>query len=155
MLAPWGLLDIRESKILMSGTETSFLIFMCSKSTMDLSVKTDLDKLRLYLSHLPATLPLQPANSVNNFQFFAPDPQWVDNIGEEGAVNRGLEISLGSRAHGPIQFKERGPGIIAIADALERYLEKHPSSVILRKWLTDMIDSAVSSYRSAGLQVRP
>jgi hypothetical protein len=122
---------------------------------MDLSVKTDLDKLRLYLSHLPATLPLQPADSVNSLQFFALDPGWVNDIGEEYAVNRQLEVCLGSRAHGPIQLKERGPGVVAIADILEQYLKEYPGSVILRKWLTDMIDSSASAYGSAGVQVRP
>jgi hypothetical protein len=120
---------------------------------MDPSVKTDLEKLRLYLSNLPATLPLQPANSPDNLKFFAPDTEWVNDIGEEGAVNRQLEISLGTRAFGPIKLKARGPGVVALADVLDRYLEKHPKSVILQKWLTDMIGSAVSAYESAGLQV--
>jgi hypothetical protein len=120
---------------------------------MDLLVKADLEKLRLYLCYLPTTLPLQPSNSGNNFQFFAPDSEWVNDIGEEGAVNRQLEVVLGTRAKGVIQLKERGPGVIALADVLERYLDRNPGSVILKKWLTDMTDSAISAYQSAGMQV--
>jgi hypothetical protein len=122
---------------------------------MNLSIKAEINKLRLYLSHLPATLPCQPSDSAYSFKFFAPDKEWVADIGLEGAVNRQLEIMLGSRAFGPIQLKERGPGVVALADILEQYLEKFPGSVVLEKWLTDMIGSAVSAYESAELQVRP
>ena len=129
------------------------IYFICL-NIMNLSVKADLNKLRLYLSHLPATLPCQPSDSANNFKLFAPDTEWAADIGLEGAVNRQLEVVLGSRAHGPIQLKERGPGVVALADVLEQYLKELPGSVILEKWLADMIGSAVSAYESAGLQVR-
>lgn len=121
---------------------------------MNLSVKADINKLRLYLTHLPATLPCQPSDSEKNFNSFAPDAEWLAEVGLEGAVNRQLEVALGSRANGPIQLKERGPGVVALADVLEQYLEKFPGSAVLEKWLADIIGSAVSAYDSAGLQVR-
>ena len=78
-----------------------------------------------------------------NFQDFGLDKDWVESVGEEGALNRELKVRLGSQCNGPITLCEHGPGVIALADELETYLEKYPNSVILVKWLDDMITSAV------------
>ena len=104
---------------------------------MNLSIKADLNQLCLYLSHLLTTLPCQPSDSANNFKFFAPDTEWVADIGLEGGVNRQLEVTLGCHTHGPILLKERGPGVIALADVLKQYLEIFPCSVILEKCTMD------------------
>ena len=121
---------------------------------MDSTVSSDLEKLSLYLSNLPATPPLSAQDQVHDFRNFAPDMDWLREIGEEGAVNRQLEIMLGSRDKGGIQLKGQGPGITALAGVLRKYLEKYPGSVILQKWLSDLIESAIRAFTSAGLQVR-
>jgi hypothetical protein len=52
-----------------------------------------------------------------HFQDFAPDPDWIETIGTvEGAINRELEVRLGTRANGPIEFVERGPSVEALVD---------------------------------------
>jgi hypothetical protein len=115
---------------------------------MNDNLKTDLAQLRLYLNNLAGSIPCPaPGCSQYHFETFAPDPEWVTDIGEEGAVNRELEVRLGSRAAGPVVLKERGPGITALPDTLERYLTKYPDSVLLRKWLEDLLVSAKASYK--------
>jgi hypothetical protein len=114
---------------------------------MNDKLKTDLAQLHLYLNNLSRSIPCPaPGSSQYRFETFAPDPEWVTDIGEEGAVNRELEVRLGSRAVGPVVLKERGPGITALPVALERYLTKYPDSVLLRKWLEDLLVLAKASY---------
>jgi len=74
---------------------------------------TKLNQLSLYLRQLPPSLAILNSFSCYNFQDFAPDPDWVEKIGTiEGAVNRELEVRLGMRANGPIEFVERGPAVV-------------------------------------------
>lgn len=108
--------------------------------------KTDLEQLRLYLQKLPNVLPV-PTTPKYDLRGFAPDPEWVGDIGEEGAVNRELEVIFGSRFHGPLTLDERGPGIEAMSDVLERYLQKYPESVLLGKWVADTTLAAVNAYK--------
>jgi hypothetical protein len=79
--------------------------------------------------------------------------EWMEEIGEEGAINRELEIRLGSRSMGPLVLNERGPGMIALADVLGKYLAKYPESVILEKWVSDMTEYAELAIKSADIQV--
>ena len=74
---------------------------------MDLATQKDVRTLQVYLHSLPKTLPL-PQTSQYDFSTFAPDPEWMADVGEEGAVNRELEIRLGSRASGPVVLRECG-----------------------------------------------
>jgi len=121
---------------------------------MDLSLAAKIKTLQLYLDCLPDSLPFPSAEGATyQFQNFTLNEDWVKDVGEEGAVNRELEVRLGSRAKGPIILKERGPGISALANVFEQYLSKYPASVILEKWLSDMIISAQSAYESAKVQV--
>jgi len=109
-----------------------------------------LAQLRLYLQNLPKNLSLPASgHSVYGFEHFAPDAEWVEDIGEEGAVNRQLEILLGSRVKGPIRLIERGPSICAVVDVLDKYLARHPKSLILQKWVSDLTVSATLAYESA------
>lgn len=65
---------------------------------MDSDLKNKIATLRLYLCNLPDNLPLPSlGHSSYRFESFAPDPDWVSDVGEEGAVNRELEVLLGSR----------------------------------------------------------
>jgi hypothetical protein len=121
---------------------------------MNTSIATKIKTLRLYLSLLPKSLPLPSADGgIYQFQHFNLDNDWVADIGEEGAVNRELEVRLGSRQKGLIQLKERGTGICGLANVLEEYLRKYPTSVILEKWLSDVMNSVQLAYETAGVQV--
>jgi hypothetical protein len=55
-------------------------------------------QLKLYLQALPQTLPLvetvdQDAK-INQLLTFSVDDEWVQDVGEEGAVNQELEVAL-------------------------------------------------------------
>ena len=115
-------------------------------------VSDNMQTLCLYLKGLPTSLPV-PQDSRYKFLAFAPDPDWVADIGIEGAVNRQLEIIMGSRAKGPLTFSERGCETEALAEVLERYLGEIPNSIILQKWLSDAIDGAKETISRAGKRV--
>ncbi|KAF8119348.1 hypothetical protein EV363DRAFT_1199666 [Boletus edulis] len=122
---------------------------------MDLTDTELLHLLRLYLENLPERhLPYcSLAESNYRFHVFAIDPEWEEDIGMEGAANRELEVRLGSRAKGPIVLTERGPGLSSIVDVLAKYLTKFPSSAILKKWVSDLIESAKGAYEEANVPV--
>jgi len=64
-----------------------------------------LKKLAFYLQGLPASLPITSWFSQYNFDKFELNEDWIETIGTvKGAVNRNLEVRLGTCAHGPIQF---------------------------------------------------
>jgi hypothetical protein len=60
---------------------------------MDSSIEKNLAKLRLYLNTFPNNLFLPTAGkSMYKFDQFALDSEWLEDLGEEGAVNRELEV---------------------------------------------------------------
>ena len=74
---------------------------------MDPQLLAKLQILRLYLNKLPPTLPVPPAGTAKlDFRNFTPDKDWVEDAGEEAAVNRELEIQLGSRHMGSISLQQ-------------------------------------------------
>jgi hypothetical protein len=75
------------------------------------------------------------------------------DIGIKGAVNRQLEIWLGHRKDGPVVLTERGPGITAVVAVLEDYLAQLSQSVILKKWLDDLLASAALAFQTVGCPV--
>lgn len=120
----------------------------------DILLAENIEKLRLYLTYLPQTLPFPSANnSIYGFENFVLDQDWVEDAGEEAAVNRELEVRLGSRANGPIHLKERGTSIAALANVLERYLLRYPKSAILQEWVSDILASAQSAFEHAKVEV--
>ncbi len=69
-------------------------------------------------------------------------------------MNNTLKNQFGLRAKGPIVFRERGPGLLAVVDALREGLEAAPRSVILQKWLDDLIRVALPPTKGARSAVR-
>ena len=66
---------------------------------------------------------------------FTPDKNWLEDVGEEGAVNRELELALGCRDdNNTFPIQERGHSIEALANILEKYLAIYPSSILLMSW---------------------
>lgn len=113
---------------------------------------TDLDeklqKLRIYLRGLPPSLPLAFAGSHYNFLDFEPDTDWVEKCGSvKDAVNRELEVRLGTRAHGPIDLTERGPALEFLVEVLDRYIKIIPGdNTLLVEWVDDILAGAVQTY---------
>ncbi|KAF8132391.1 hypothetical protein EV363DRAFT_1328147 [Boletus edulis] len=89
------------------------------------------------------------SDSVYRFHSFDYDEEWE----LEGAINRELEIRLGSRAKGPIKFKEWGPGLEAVVPVLRQYLTVVPESILLRKWLSDLTEAALLVFKEANLPI--
>ncbi|KAF8427184.1 hypothetical protein L210DRAFT_3565470 [Boletus edulis BED1] len=93
------------------------------------------------------------SDSVYRFHSVDYDEEWEKDVGLEGAINRELEIRLGSRAKGPIKFKEWGPGLEAIVQVLRQYLTVVPESILLRKWLSDLTEAALLVFKEANLPI--
>lgn len=116
----------------------------------------ELADLARLLSHLPKTI---PDGTKHNFQNYISDLEWLDKIGcENGALNRALEISFGSRKNGGlINFQTRGPALEAVATTLCTFLAgttANPSNNgILKLWLTDLIAAARNAITKTGGQV--
>lgn len=125
---------------------------------MDPGDKIQLQLLCLYLHNLWVpeleNLPYHTlTGSVYKFDIFAIDPEWEEDIGHESAMNRELEVRLGSHAKGPIQLTEWGPGLNCIVNMLDNYLTEFPKSIILQKWVSDLMESAKTAYKEAGIPV--
>ena len=102
------------------------------------------NQLRIYLKNLPATLPTADAlGPYARLVNFTPDKNWLEDVGEEGAVNRELELALGRQDdNNTFPIQERGHSIEALANILEKYLAIYPSSVLLMNWLDAVHTSA-------------
>jgi len=102
--------------------------FLCATPAEEHSEK--LTYLRLLLDHLPGSVPFHDMNlTIYNFSVNKEDI--VDLGDENSAVNCMLEISFGdcSKTHGVVPIKERGPGVNAIVDVLQRCLARDLSGL--------------------------
>ncbi|KAJ7780625.1 ribonuclease H-like domain-containing protein [Mycena maculata] len=105
--------------------------------------------LRLYLQSLPHALPQEgPLDPINKLLAFDFDAEWLASIGEEASVNRNIENALwgfGTRnSDGIFKITARGPALESLADVLEHWLAKYPSSESLNRWLQNATDSAAA-----------
>ena len=120
--------------------------------------KMQLSKLHLLFEKLPASLPTvdtisQPPSKFD-FEKFELDQDWVKMTGSVvGAINRELEIRLGHGDRGPIDFRERGPPVVALVSVLDRYTCEFPGDIILTKWLDDVVEGAKHTLSEAGIPV--
>jgi hypothetical protein len=113
-----------------------------------------LKRLDLYLRGLPSSLAISESFSRYNFAQFSLDPDWVDAIGSvQGAVNRELEVRLGTRANGPIEFVERGPQVEALVGVLDHYSTQFPDDILLATWIDDVLEGAIHTYSKANVPV--
>jgi hypothetical protein len=120
---------------------------------MQQHLKNQLAELRLCLAALPAEIPI-PKESESKYKFshFSPDAEWAADIGEAAAVNRELEVRLGSRVDG-LKLVERGPEMEAIVHVFETWTKKFPGDVILEKWVDDTLEAARGLILAAGKAV--
>src|SRR5258705_12828664 len=107
---------------------------------MEEQLDEKISPVRFYLDSLPARLPIAgPEASVNTLLSFSLDPEWIEDVGEEGAVNRALEVALFDflprSDAGIFTITTRGSAISMLAHILETWIKKYPTSVILQKLL--------------------
>ena len=112
------------------------------KSMTPSEVKECLQTLKILLQNLPETVPKN--NKYYNFQGWAPDPEKVEDMGMDGAVNNASEVIFCPNGclSGPFELKEQGDGLTAVVDVLGKQISDFPTNVILQKWVVDLTDSA-------------
>ncbi|KAI9432864.1 hypothetical protein F5148DRAFT_1278703 [Russula earlei] len=114
------------------------------------SLACKFEQLKLYLKALPEALPLVDITNqdakINRLLMFSIDEEWVQDVGEEGAVNREIEVALQQflprNDAGIFYITQQGKGIEELATVLEYWVTKLPGSTILQSWLKSSIDSA-------------
>ncbi|KIK74476.1 hypothetical protein PAXRUDRAFT_175599 [Paxillus rubicundulus Ve08.2h10] len=117
---------------------------------MDIETKLKLRKLQVYLNQVPDSLPLKnEAESDYGFDFFSLGDGDEEDLGLEGAINHQLEIQLGQCNKCPVRLKERGSRIAGVISILNNYLTELPTSIILKKWVDDLISSAELAFETA------
>ena len=124
--------------------------------TMDPECRdSKLKRLDLYLRGLPSSVATGTESfSRYNFAQFSVDPDWVEAIGSvPGAVNRELEVRLGTHANGPIEFVERGPQVEGLVEILDHYSKQFPDDILLATWIDDALAGAMHTYSKANLPV--
>ncbi|KAI0255503.1 hypothetical protein BJV78DRAFT_1176133 [Lactifluus subvellereus] len=107
--------------------------------------------MRSHLLRLRNSLPLALETSRYNFNRFSLDVDWIQDAGEEAAINRELEVILGSRAKGLV-LPERGPGVVAVANVLENFIQSFLNPAPPTLWPEDITRAAEASVVAAGLQ---
>ena len=108
-------------------------------------------RLRTYLAHLPSSLP-ESSNPQTDFRHFAPKAGVLPG---DKAVADALQEMMPLFIAENHTFRERGAGIRAFADVLERYLAQFPTSLSLQQWLYAALLVAQNTYRSFNVpQVR-
>ena len=117
---------------------------------MDSETMSELHKLHHYLNHLPNSLPYRDEiESTYEFNYFGFGESDEEDYGLEGAVNRQLEVRLGHHRDGPVKLEERGLGLLLVVTILGRYITQLPDSVILKKWIDDLVISAQQAFDDA------
>ena len=106
-------------------------------------IEDHLETLKILLLGLPDTVP--NGSQFYNFSHFVPDPEKIEDFGgEDCAVNHALEIIFcpQGRRDGLIILKEKGPGLVSVVDILDHWTQAYPTSVVLQKWVFDLIEAA-------------
>ncbi|KAF8601838.1 hypothetical protein BDV93DRAFT_509688 [Ceratobasidium sp. AG-I] len=107
----------------------------------------DFSFLRTVLAALPLPI-LQP--STLDFRLYTPSQHGIEKTETvNGAVNDDLESMLGLKVHG-LTLCESGPGVVALADVLERYTKEFPDDVVLGLWGPAILAAAENAFISAG-----
>lgn len=68
-------------------------------------------------------------------------------------MNRELEVRLGTRANGPIEFVERGPQVEALVGVLDHYSRPFPNDTLLATWIDDALAGAIHTFLKANMPV--
>lgn len=97
-----------------------------------------------HLSALPAYLSDHP--NVYPFSNFSLASHEIEHYGTpQGALNHHLELIFGSRYDNrTVQFRGRGPSLLAIVDVFNHYITGVVGeNILLCKWVEDLTDGAI------------
>ncbi|KAG8749682.1 hypothetical protein FRC11_011098, partial [Ceratobasidium sp. 423] len=84
-----------------------------------------------------------------DFRHYAPSEGALEKVESiNGAVNAGLESILGLKVQGII-LTESGPGVVALADLLEKYVRMFPDGAVLQLWGPAILTAAENAYNAA------
>ncbi|KZV70312.1 hypothetical protein PENSPDRAFT_445765 [Peniophora sp. CONT] len=109
----------------------------------------NIHQLKLYLAQLPSSLPV-PSNPHPDFRQFAPKAGVLPG---DKAVQEALEAAMGPFNSSNFVIRERGPGIQALGDVLERYLAQYPLSLPLQQWLYMALLAAENTFRRYNIKL--
>lgn len=107
-----------------------------------------IDSVKAHLEALPSHIPEGPIKY--NFEGFEADPKKSEDLGgDDYAINWVLEATFCPNGRlVPIVFTERGDGLVAVADVLEKYGKE---SILLQKFARDFIAGAKAVVRERSL----
>ncbi|KAF8981148.1 hypothetical protein BDQ17DRAFT_1394259 [Cyathus striatus] len=116
---------------------------------------TDISTLKAYINALPASMPLpEDGASVLQFLDFSLDNEWIEDAGEEAAINCALKVAfkdyLPRNDKGIFYITHRGPALSAFAEKLEQFISRFPDNLILKKWLVDGVNSVAACLKANG-----
>ncbi|KAG9083618.1 hypothetical protein FRC07_013860, partial [Ceratobasidium sp. 392] len=101
--------------------------------------KFDFDHLRTVLKELPLPIPDCPSLGLRHYVPSTAGLEATESI--NGAVNFDLERILGHKVNG-LKLTEAGPGVVAIADVLEHFIDQFPCDEVLRLWPPAVLEAA-------------
>ena len=103
-----------------------------------------------FISNIPNSLTYwDEVESTYEFNYFGFGESDKEDYGLEGAVNCQLEVRLGHHRDRPVKLEERSPGLLLVVTILGCYITQLPDSVILKKWIDDLIISAQQAFDNA------
>ncbi|KAG8704015.1 hypothetical protein FRC11_010288 [Ceratobasidium sp. 423] len=84
-----------------------------------------------------------------DFHHYAPSEGALEKVELiNGAVDADLESILGLKVQG-ITLTESGPGVVALADLLEKYVRMFPDDAVLQLWGPAILTAAENAYNAA------
>ncbi|KAF9000851.1 hypothetical protein BDQ17DRAFT_1327507 [Cyathus striatus] len=121
---------------------------------------TDISTLKAYINALPASMPLpEDGASVLWFLYFSLDDEWIEDAGEEAAINCALEVAfkdyLPQNDKGIFYITHCGPALSAFAEKLEQFISRFPDNLTLKKWLVDGVNSVAACLKANSVPAKP
>lgn len=103
---------------------------------------TPIARLRSLLKGLPDALPIEPEGTKFPLQL---DGELIAEEGWYVALNQALHATFGHRSQG-IQIRERGPGLLSIATAMEQTIMNDANSrELVELWAKDIAEAAMTA----------
>ncbi|KAG9086821.1 hypothetical protein FRC07_012981 [Ceratobasidium sp. 392] len=109
--------------------------------------KFDFDHLCTVLKELPLPIPDCPLLDLWHYVPSTAGLEATESI--NGTVNFDLERILGHKVNG-LKLTEAGPGVVAIADVLEHFIDQFPCDEVLHLWPPAMLEAAQKVYTTTG-----
>lgn len=138
-----------------AGLLTSDPLLSITSTTFATMPTGSLDHRLANLSHHLSALPKQLSDhpSVYPFCNFTLSDHDIEHYGTpQGALNHQFGLIFGSRLDNrPVQFRGRGPSLLAVIDVLDRYISgETEENILLWKWVDDLTHGAVECAKTVG-----